>query len=93
MPHTRTASLVFDPGFVIVIHSHFHLSFTLTSFAALYFMDEIRSDLLNKQAFFMFIFLQHFKSTSVTHVLVYHHTIFSEQIAIGISCLTVRRCR
>ena len=52
LPSTRTASLVFDPGFVFVIHSHFHLSFTFTSFAAFYFMDELGSMLLNKHAFF-----------------------------------------
>jgi hypothetical protein len=45
------ASLVFDPGFVFVFHRHFHLSFSLTSFAAFYFMDELGTVLLNTQAF------------------------------------------
>ena len=39
LPPTRTASLVFDPSFVLVIHSHFHLSFTLTSLDAGYVLQ------------------------------------------------------
>jgi hypothetical protein len=35
-----TAFLVFDRGFVFVSRSHLHLSFSLTMFAAFYFMDE-----------------------------------------------------
>jgi hypothetical protein len=55
-----------------VIHGHFHLSFTLTSFAAFYFMDELGTVLLNKQTFFMSSILQHFKSTSVTRISHVH---------------------
>ena len=72
LPPTRTNSLVFDPGFVFVNHSHFHLSFIFTSFAAFYFMDELGLVLLNKPAFFMFGFLQHFKSFSVTLISHVH---------------------
>jgi hypothetical protein len=36
---TWTASVVFDPGFVCVI-LYFHLKFTLSSFAAFYFIAE-----------------------------------------------------
>jgi hypothetical protein len=36
LPPSRTASLVFDLCFVFVIHNHFHLSFTITSFTAGY---------------------------------------------------------
>jgi hypothetical protein len=49
---TRAASVVFDPGFVLVIRSHFHLSFALNSFAVFYFMDKLGSVLLSKQEFF-----------------------------------------
>jgi hypothetical protein len=47
---TRTASLFFYPGFVLVIYGHFHLSFTLISFVAFYLKDKLCSLLLNKQA-------------------------------------------
>jgi hypothetical protein len=66
LPTTQTASLVFDPGFVVVIHSHFQMSLTINSLEAFYFMEELGAVLLNNQVFFMFSFLQHFKSTSVT---------------------------
>jgi hypothetical protein len=48
----QTASLVFYPGFVLVVHSQFTY---LITFAAFYFMDKLGKLLLNKQAFFMFI--------------------------------------
>jgi hypothetical protein len=93
---------VFLPGFLFVIHSHFHLSFTITSFAAFYFMDKLGLVLRNKQAFFFICScLQHFKSTSVKLVspvhfischfmfTFFHLTIFVEEIAIAIPL----RCR
>jgi hypothetical protein len=96
LPPNRIASLVFEPGFVLVIQSHFHMSIILTSFAGFYVMEELGSVLVNKQAFFMFFFLQHYKSISVTLIshahlisyhfmfLVFHLTIFSEEIAVAI---------
>jgi hypothetical protein len=62
------------PGFVLVINRYFHLSFTIRSFDTFYFMDELGSVLLNKQAFFMFSSLNHFKSTLVT-LISHEHTI------------------
>jgi hypothetical protein len=76
MPSTRTAFLVFDPGFVQVVQSfssviHPHL------ICCFYFMDEVDSVLLNKQAFVYVYFLQHVESTSVKlsshiHVICCH---------------------
>jgi hypothetical protein len=56
LPSIRTASLFINPGFVLIIHSHFHLSFTLSSFAAFYFMDKLGTVLLNEQAFLCLAF-------------------------------------
>jgi hypothetical protein len=43
-------------AFVFVIHCHFHLSFTLNSITAFYFMDEVSTVLLNMQTFLCIAF-------------------------------------
>jgi hypothetical protein len=83
--------MVFDPGFVPVVLGHFHPSFTFKSFAAFYFIDELGSVLLNKQAFFMFRILRHYKSTPVTILTFPSFRVISCFIYFFISQFSLRK--
>jgi hypothetical protein len=92
LPPARTASLDFDPGFVLVIRSRFRLSFTLTSFAvSLLYGRTWFSVAKYKQAFFMLAFcIMHFKSTSAVTLISHVHLIscfsFSSHIVLSGNC-------